>query len=240
MFTPRGSDRLRGRRGDVVRRAVDRFWRASRWSVSASCSFPWSPGCSFGGPSDACRSAGVSPSVRVGPGTRLTVQLDVENRSTAPSSVPDARGPTPPTLGRSARLVVARRARSSGAAGLVLDPPAGAWRATGSGPLTMRHHGCLRTPSEALGRREPRTNCWSPRRSKTSPRRRTPRRVRTRERLGRGSSSARARSTSRCAPTREGDDLRRIHWPSVARCPASSRSGRTRRSKRANGLVFLR
>src|SRR5437588_248059 len=45
--------------------------------------------------------------VRVGPGTRLTVQLDVENRSTAPSSFLMLEDQLPPTLGRSARLVVA-------------------------------------------------------------------------------------------------------------------------------------
>src|SRR5947207_3029466 len=45
--------------------------------------------------------------VRVVPGTRLTVQLDVENRSTAPSSFLMLEDQLPPTLGRSARLVVA-------------------------------------------------------------------------------------------------------------------------------------
>ena len=45
--------------------------------------------------------------VRVGPGTRLTVSFDVENRSTAPSSFLMLEDQLPPTLGRSARLVVA-------------------------------------------------------------------------------------------------------------------------------------
>src|SRR5207302_9143965 len=49
--------------------------------------------------------------VRVGPGTRLTVQLDVENRSTAPSSFLMLEDQLPPTLGRSARLLVASAPR---------------------------------------------------------------------------------------------------------------------------------
>jgi uncharacterized protein (DUF58 family) len=45
--------------------------------------------------------------VRVPPGTRLSVQLDVENRSTAPSSFLLLEDQLPPALGRPARLVIA-------------------------------------------------------------------------------------------------------------------------------------
>ena len=55
---------------------------------------------------------------------------------------------------------------------------------------------------------------------------------------GHGSCCGPARSTTRCASTSEGDDLRRIHWPSVART-GELMIRQDESSRRASGLVFL-
>ena len=174
--------------------------------------------------------------VRVGPGTRLTVQLDVENRSTAPSSFLMLEDQLPPTLGRSARLVVAsvpgRRAQRVSYS--ILPQVRGRYRI---GPLTI-------DITDAFGLRRKRLvvenrdellvtpeieDLSTPPDAATSP----------------NAGAARARQLLRTGEEyftmrsyQEGDDLRRIHWPSVARTgELMIRQNET--SKRANGLVFL-
>jgi len=157
--------------------------------------------------------------VRVGPGTRLTVQLDVENRSTAPSSFLMLEDQLPPTLGRSARLVVAsvpgRRAQRVSYS--ILPQVRGRYRI---GPLTI-------DITDAFGLRRKRLvvenrdellvtpeieDLSTPPDAATSP----------------NAGAARARQLLRTGEEyftmrayQEGDDLRRIHWPSVARTGAS-------------------
>src|SRR5213592_215300 len=174
--------------------------------------------------------------VRVRPGTRLTVQLDVENRSTAPSSFLMLEDQLPPTLGRSARLVVAsvpgRRAQRVSYS--ILPQVRGRYRI---GPLTI-------DITDAFGLRRKRLvvenrdellvtpeieDLSTPPDAATSP----------------NAGAARARQLLRTGEEyftmrsyQEGDDLRRIHWPSVARTgELMIRQNET--SKRANGLVFL-
>jgi uncharacterized protein (DUF58 family) len=174
--------------------------------------------------------------VRVVPGTRLNVQLDVENRSTAPSSFLMLEDQLPPALGRPARLVVAsvpgRRAQRVSYS--ILPQSRGRYRI---GPLTIdvsnpfglrRRRLVVEDRDELLVTPEV-EDLTAPPDAATSP----------------NAGTARARQLLRTGEEyftmrmyQEGDDLRRIHWPSVARTgELMIRQNET--SKRANGLVFL-
>ena len=164
--------------------------------------------------------------VRVVPGTRLTVQLDVENRSTAPSSFLMLEDQLPRALGRPARLVVAsvpgRRAQRVSYS--ILPQARGRYRI---GPLRRRRL-VVEDRDELLVTPEI-EDLTTPPDAATSPNAGT---ARARQLLRTGEEYFTMRSYQ------EGDDLRRIHWPSVARTGVLMiRQNET--SKRANGLVFL-
>jgi len=174
--------------------------------------------------------------VRVVPGTRLSVQLDVENRSTAPSSYLMLEDQLPPALGRPARLVVAsvpgRRAQRVSYS--ILPQARGRYRI---GPLTIdvndpfglrRRRLVVEDRDELLVTPEI-EDLTTPPDAATSA---TAGTSRARQLLRTGEDYFTMRAYQ------EGDDLRRIHWPSVARTgELMIRQNET--SKRANGLVFI-
>jgi uncharacterized protein (DUF58 family) len=174
--------------------------------------------------------------VRVAPGARVTVAIDVENRSVSPTSFMLLEDKLPPSLGRPARLVV------SGVPGrgtqrvtyTVLPQDRGRYRL---GPLTLdlsdpfaltrqrmefdEHEDLLVTPEiEDLA---------------TSPD----------PASGPSFGASRARQLFRTGQEystmreyQEGDDLRRLHWASVART-GHLMIRQDESTRRANGLVFL-
>ena len=174
--------------------------------------------------------------VRVPPGTRVTVQLEVENRSAAPTSFLLVEDRQPPTLGRSARLVVSGipPRGSQRVSYTVLPQTRGRYRL---GPLSVditdpfaltrqrlefdERDELLVTPEieDLLGGSD--------------------------GAVGQSFGASRARQLFRTGEEyytmrgyQEGDDLRRIHWPSVARTGALM-IRQDESAKRANGLVFV-
>lgn len=174
--------------------------------------------------------------VRVAPGARVTVAIDVENRSATPTSFMLLEDKLPPSLGRPARLVV------SGIPGrgtqrvtyTVLPQDRGRYRL---GPLTVdlsdpfaltrqrmefdEHEDLLVTPEiEDLAQSPDPAS-------------------------GPSFGASRARQLFRTGQEyytmreyQEGDDLRRIHWASVART-GQLMIRQDESTRRANGLVFL-
>ncbi|HSH31994.1 MAG TPA: DUF58 domain-containing protein, partial [Actinomycetota bacterium] len=170
--------------------------------------------------------------VRVPPGTRVTVQLEVENRSAAPTSFLLVEDRQPPTLGRSARLVVSGvpPRGSQRVSYTVLPQTRGRYRL---GPLSVditdpfaltrqrlefdERDELLVTPEieDLLGGSD--------------------------GAVGQSFGASRARQLFRTGEEyytmrgyQEGDDLRRIHWPSVARTGALM-IRQDESSKRASG-----
>lgn len=174
--------------------------------------------------------------VRVGPGTRVTVSVEVENRSAVGTSflLVEDRLPTP--LGRAARLVLGGvRGRGVEAASYTLVPQArGRYRlgpliVNASDPFALsrlrlefdERDELLVTPEiEDLG---------------TAPD----------PASGPSFGASRARQLFRTGEEyytmrqyQEGDDLRRIHWPSVART-GELMIRQDESTRRAGGLVFV-
>ena len=174
--------------------------------------------------------------IRVAPGTRVTVTLDIENRSPSPTSFLLLEDQVPTSLGRPARLVV------SGIPGrgtlqasyTVLPQVRGRYRI---GPLAVdvtdafaltrlqmefdEHEDLLVTPEIEDLERSPDPSS------------------------GMSFGSSRARQLFRTGEEyytmrqyQEGDDLRRLHWASVART-GQLMIRQDESTRRASGLVFL-
>ncbi len=174
--------------------------------------------------------------VRVVPGTRVAVQIDVENRSTSPTSFILLQDQLPPALGRPARLVVsnvpgrtAQRVSYS-----VLPQVRGRYRI---GPLSIdatdpftlaRRRTEIEDREELLVTPEVEDLSSPPEAS-----------------MGPSFGAARARQLLRTGEEyytmrqyQMGDDLRRIHWPSVART-GDLMIRQDEASRRSSGLLFL-
>jgi len=173
---------------------------------------------------------------RVSPGTRLTVDLEVENRAASPSPFLLLEDRLPPALGRPARLVVAGVAgRSIQRVSYTLLPQARG--RFGIGPLTIDvgdPFGLTRRRAQLADRDE---LLVTPEIEDLS----RPPDAATAANVG----TARARQLLRTGEEyytmrayQQGDDLRRIHWPSVARTGALM-IRQDEASRRAGGLVFL-
>jgi uncharacterized protein (DUF58 family) len=174
--------------------------------------------------------------VRVGPGTRVAVDLTIENRSAVSTPVLLLEDRCPAPLGRPARLVVAGlRPREKEHAGYTLLPRSrGRYRI---GPLTVdladpfsltRQRIAIEGTDELLVTPEIEDLTQAPEPA-----------------TGSSFGSSRARHLFRTGEEfytmrqyLQGDDLRRLHWPSVART-GSLMIRQDETSRRASGLVFL-
>jgi len=173
---------------------------------------------------------------RVAPGTRMRVGLEVENLATSPAPMLLLEDALPSPLGRPARLVLTDlRGRGSREVSYSLLPQArGVYRI---GPLTIdacdafgvaRRRMRLDASEELVVTPEVEDLSTPPDTSS-----------------GRGIGAARARQLLRSGDDyytmrayQEGDDLRRIHWPSVAKTgQLMIRQDET--TRRAQGLVFI-
>lgn len=174
--------------------------------------------------------------VRVPPGTRVTVRLDVVNDAPAPSSFLLIEDRLPPTLGRPARLVVSGvHARSTQqVAYSVLPQTRGRYRL---GPLTIDISDPFALTRQRLEFAELDELLVTPEIEDlvSAPD----------SGFGQSWGAMRARQLFRTGEEyytmreyQEGDDLRRIHWPSVART-GDLMIRQDESSRRANGLVFL-
>jgi uncharacterized protein (DUF58 family) len=174
--------------------------------------------------------------VRVQPGTRVTVQLDIENHAPVPSTFLLVQDTLPPALGRPARLVV------SGVPGrgvqrvsyTVLPQTRGRYRlgpliADVSDPFALTKQSLEFDERDELLVTPEIEDLFGPNESGNGP----------------SFGAARARQLFRTGEEyytmrgyQEGDDLRRLHWPSVART-GELMIRQDESSKRANGLVFI-
>jgi len=174
--------------------------------------------------------------VRVPPGTRVTVRLDVGNDAPAPSSFLMIEDRLPPTLGRPARLVVSGvHARSTQqVAYSVLPQTRGRYRL---GPLTIDISDPFALTRQRLEFAELDELLVTPEIEDLA--------SAPDSGFGQSWGAMRARQLFRTGEDyytmreyQEGDDLRRIHWPSVART-GDLMIRQDESSRRANGLVFL-
>ena len=174
--------------------------------------------------------------LRVDPGTRVTVELDVVNRTNAPASFLLIEDQLPASLGRPARMVVtgigARKTQTVGYT--VLPRTRGRFRI---GPLAIDATDPFALTRKRLQFDERDELIVTP----TVEDLRIPPDAAT----GRGFGASRAmhlfRSGQEYYTMREyqiGDDLRRIHWPSVART-GDLMIRQDESSRRASGMVFL-
>jgi uncharacterized protein (DUF58 family) len=174
--------------------------------------------------------------VRVPPGTRVSVELEVENRSSVPTSFLLIEDRLPSTLGRPARLVV------SGIPGrgtqrvsyTVLPQVRGRYRL---GPLSVDVADPFALTRQRLEFDEREELLVTPEIEDLLGASDSP--------TGPSWGASRARQLFRTGEEyytmrgyQEGDDLRRIHWPSVART-GELMIRQDESSRRANGLVFL-
>jgi uncharacterized protein (DUF58 family) len=173
---------------------------------------------------------------RVAPGTRLSVQLDVENRSSAPASFLLLEDRLPSALGRPARLVVAGVPGRRGQRVTYPVLPQGRGRYQ-IGPLSVdvtdpfgltRHRTRLADRDELLVTPEI-EDLTHPPDAASGPM------------IG----SSRSRQLLRTGEDfftmrgyQDGDDLRRIHWPSVART-GELMIRQNEATKRATGFIFV-
>ena len=147
---------------------------------------------------------------------RVTVEVDIENRSVAPAPMFLSRRHAPDGAGRPARLVLTELAGRSGQR--VVATPC----SPRPGPVSPRSAHVDVTDAFGLTRQPPRVR--RPTTSSSSrPRSRTCARPPDAA-IGRGFGASRARQLLRSGEEyytmrqyQEGDDLRRIHWASVAR-----------------------
>ncbi|HWC72195.1 MAG TPA: DUF58 domain-containing protein [Actinomycetota bacterium] len=174
--------------------------------------------------------------VRVPPGTRVTVQLDVGNEAPVPSPFLLIEDRIPAALGRPARLVVsglpARDARQVGYT--VLPQRRGRYRL---GPLTVDVSDPFALTRQRLEFDEMEDLLVTPEIEDLL--------AAPDSELGPNWGATRARQLFRTGEEyytmrqyQLGDDLRRIHWPSVART-GDLMIRQDESSKRASGLVFL-
>jgi uncharacterized protein (DUF58 family) len=174
--------------------------------------------------------------VRVAPGTRVTVRLDVTNEAPAPSPFLMIEDRLPATLGRPARLVVSGlpAKRSQQVAYTVLPQTRGRYRL---GPLTVDVSDPFALTRQRLAFDELDDLLVTPEIEDLF--------ASVDPGLGPNWGATRARQLFRTGEEyfmmrqyQVGDDLRRIHWPSVARTgDLMIRQDET--SRRASGLVFL-
>lgn len=173
---------------------------------------------------------------RVAPGQRLTVELEVENHSPASTSFLLIEDRVPPALGRAARLVLAGiRARGKQRASYTLLAQARGRFPLGPLTIDISDPFALTRTRVEFGQRDELVV--------------TP----EVEDLTRGADSAfeassglsRSRQLFRTGDEfytmrqyQEGDDLRRIHWPSVARS-GELMIRQDESSRRASGMLFL-
>ncbi|MGH2630543.1 MAG: DUF58 domain-containing protein [Actinomycetota bacterium] len=174
--------------------------------------------------------------VRVPPGTRVTVRLDVGNEAPVPSSFLLLEDRLPSTLGRPARLVVSGiQAHDTRRVSYTVVPQVrGRYR---FGPLTVDVSDPFALTRQRLEFDEHDDLLVTPEIEDlfTAPE----------NGLGQGWGASRARQLFRTGEEyytmrqyQEGDDLRRIHWPSVART-GDLMIRQDESSRRASGLVFL-
>ena len=174
--------------------------------------------------------------VRVQPGTRVTIQLDVENRSPVPSTFLLVQDTLPPALGRPARLVVSgippRNVQR--VSYTVLPQTRGRYRlgpliADVSDPFALTKQSLEFDERDELLVTPEIEDLFGPSEGNS----------------GHSFGASRARQLFRTGEEyytmrgyQEGDDLRRIHWPSVART-GELMIRQDESSKRASGLVFI-
>ncbi len=174
--------------------------------------------------------------VRVGPGARVTISLGVRNETTASTPLLLLEDQLPPALGRPARLVMTDlRGRAERTVSYTVVPHARGHHRVG--PLIVDA-----TDAFGLARRRARIDgrddlIVTPEVEDLT--------VPPDAGAGRGSGSARARQLLRSGEDyftmrgyQEGDDLRRIHWPSVART-GQLMIRQDEAARRAQGLLFV-
>ncbi|MEP7059366.1 MAG: DUF58 domain-containing protein [Actinomycetota bacterium] len=174
--------------------------------------------------------------IRVDPGSRVTVELEVESRTSATSSFLLIEDQLPSSLGRPARLVVAGIGprRKQTVRYTVLPQSRGRFRI---GPLSIDATDPFALTRKRLQFDERDELIVTPKVEDL--------RIPTEAASGRGFGNSRAmhlmRSGQEYYTMREyqtGDDLRRIHWPSVART-GDLMIRQDESSRRASGMVFL-
>jgi uncharacterized protein (DUF58 family) len=174
--------------------------------------------------------------VRVSPGTRVTVQIDVENRSVAATSFLMLEDRLPSVLGRPARMVVSGIPAhgSQQVSYTVLPQTRGRYQL---GPLAVDVSDPFALVRQRLEFDEREELIVTPEIEDLS---NAPDAA-----FGANVGTSRTRHLFRTGEEyytmreyHEGDDLRRIHWPSVART-GELMIRQDESSRRANGLVFL-
>ena len=174
--------------------------------------------------------------VRVAPGTRVTVHIDVENRSPVSTSFLMLEDRLPSALGRSARLVVAGIPghRSQKTSYTVLPQRRGRYQL---GPLLVDVSDPFALIRQRLEFDEREELIVTPEIEDLS--------AAPESSFGANVGASRTRNLFRTGEEyytmrqyQEGDDLRRIHWPSVART-GTLMIRQDESSQRSSGLVFL-
>ena len=174
--------------------------------------------------------------VRVAPGARVTVTIDVENRTPGPTSFLLIEDRLPASLGRPARLVVSGIPRRSTehVSYTVLPQVRGRYRL---GPMSVDLSDPFALTRQRLEFDDADELLVTPEiedlLGASGPR------------FGASFGASRARQLFRTGEEyytmrqyNEGDDLRRIHWPSVART-GTLMIRQDESSRRANGLIFI-
>lgn len=174
--------------------------------------------------------------LRVTPGTRVSVELAFQNRSPGPTPFLLVEDQLPPPLGRPARLVIGalpgrgeRRARYP-----ILPQARGRFRV---GPLTVELADPFSLTRQRIAFDEMDDLIVTPEVEDLA----QPPDPATGNSFGTSRATQLFRTGEEfytMRPYQEGDDLRRIHWPSVART-GSLMIRQDETSRRANGLVFL-
>jgi len=174
--------------------------------------------------------------IRVDPGTRVTVELDVENRTSTPTSFLLVQDQLPASLGRPARMVMTGIGPHKTHTGryTVLPQTRGRFRI---GPLSIDATDPFALTRKRLQFDDRDELIVTPTVEDL--------RIPTEAATGRGFGNSRAmhlfRSGQEYYTMREyvtGDDLRRIHWPSVART-GELMIRQDESSRRASGMLFL-
>ncbi len=174
--------------------------------------------------------------IRVSPGTRVTVHIDIENRSAASTSFLLLEDRLPSVLGRPARLVVSGIPGhgTQGVTYTILPQTRGRYQL---GPLTVDMSDPFALVRQRLEFDEREDLIVTPEIEDLTG---TPDAA-----FGANVGASRTRNLFRTGEEyhtmrqyHEGDDLRRIHWPSVART-GELMIRQDESSQRANGLVFL-
>jgi uncharacterized protein (DUF58 family) len=174
--------------------------------------------------------------VRVAPGTKVTVTIDVENHSAAPTAVLLLEDRMPAAIGRPARLVVSGiRGHGHQVVSYGVVPqmrgryPLGPLLVDVSDPFALTRQRIEFAEREEILVTPEVEDLTGP----------------TDTAFGPNAGTSRARQLFRTGeeyytmrPYQEGDDLRRIHWASVART-GQLMIRQDESSRRANGLVFL-